>query len=481
MSTRKSGGPHTRFAMLVAILVGLSAMAASGYGRAGSKKSKPLNPRAIPLKHFIYIIQENQSFDRYFGTYPGANGIPQGLKLPYKPGGPPEVAPFHLRHTAIPHDLNHSWQAAHTAYDGGKMDGFLWAEWPRALQYYWHNRPVPQPQPALVHPKPLTPLQRRLMRLRQRAFRRMAERGGQFQRHPRRFGPPSGPPPAWVLNTLSYYDWHEIPNYWEYARRFTLCDNFFSSLMGPSEPNHLYTVAAQSGGMVNNPLPGVANEPGVYSYKTMAELLQHARVSWRYYDQKINPHQHSLWNPLPGFIAFQKNPRLMDHLVPLGNFYRDLAEHRLPEVSWIVPTGEDSEHPPADANQGMWHVTHLINALMRSPYWKDSVIILTWDDFGGFYDHVPPPQVDRYGYGPRVPALIISPYAKPGFICHTYFDFTSPLKLIEDRFGLKSLTKRDAKAHDMLDCFNFHQRLNRPEVITTATKLDFSHMHTTRP
>ncbi|HVB28591.1 MAG TPA: alkaline phosphatase family protein [Terriglobia bacterium] len=436
---------------------------------------------AQKIKHFIYIIQENQSFDRYFGTYPGANGIPKGVKFPYKPGGPPEVAPFHLHQTAIPHDLNHSWQAAHTAYNSGKMDGFLWGEWPQALRYYWDHKPIPAPNPNLVHPKPLTPQQKALMRLRGQAARSVAERGGQLRGRTRAAGPPPGPPPAWVLNTLSYYDWHEIPNYWEYARRFTLCDNFFSSLMGPSEPNHLYTVAAQSGGMVNNPPPGVANEPGVYSYPTMAELLQGSHVSWRYYDEKTNPHEHSLWNPLPGFVAFQQNPQLMDHLVPLGDFYNDIREHRLPAVSWVVPTFEDSEHPPADAAQGMWHITHLVNALMRSPYWKDSVIILTWDDYGGFYDHVPPQQVDRYGYGPRVPTLIISAYARPGFICHTRFDFTSPLKLIEERFGLKSLAERDRDAKDMLDCFNFRQKPLAPDIVTTATRLDFSGMKTTLP
>lgn len=472
--------PGTRIAA-IQISTGLARHTATDATRTGSQgltsptgKNEPSSQTiAPPIRHFIYIIQENRSFDNYFGTFPGANGIPAGVKLPYHPGGRPEVAPFHLRATALPHDLNHSWQAAHTAYDGGKMDGFLWGEWPQALRYYWDHKPIPEPNPNLVHPKPLTRQQRELMRLRRKAFRGLAQRGGQVHSG-KQAGPPQGPPPDWVLNTLSYYDWHEIPNYWAYAHRFTLCDNFFSSLMGPSEPNHLYTVAAQSGGMVNNPPPGVANEPGVYSYPTMAELLQNAHVSWRYYDQKTNPHQHSLWNPLPGFVAFQKNPKLMEHLVPLGDFYSDIQRHHLPAVSWIVPTMEDSEHPPADAVQGMWHVTHLVNAVMGSPYWKDTIIVLTWDDYGGFYDHVPPPQVDRYGYGPRVPAILISPYARPGYICHTYFDFTSPLRLIERKYGLHALTRRDRHAHNMLNCFNFHQKLLAPLVITPTTPLSFN-------
>jgi phospholipase C len=166
---------------------------------------------------------------------------------------------------------------------------------------------------------------------------------------------------------------------------------------------------------------------------------------------------------MPGFRQFQRSPELMSHLVGLNQFYRDAKSGNLPEVCWIVPTPIDSKHPPADSAQGMRHVTDLVNAIMRSDAWKDTVIIITWDDYGGFYDHVAPPAIDQFGYGPRVPALVISPFARPGFICHTRFDFTSPLKLIEERFGLKPLASRDATAKDMLNCFNFHQKPARAE------------------
>jgi phospholipase C len=434
--------------------------------------------KALPIEHFIYIIQENQTFDRYFGTYPGANGIPPGTKLPFRPGGPPKVAPFHLKKTAIPKDLPHTWQAAHTAWNNGRMDGFLWAEWPDALEYYW-NSPVPQPDPGLVHPQPGA--ERKVQRDEKGIKQGEAALKRGQPRKDKSSALPGGPPPKWVLNTLSYYDWHEIPNYWEYARRFTLCDYFFSALMGPSEPNHLYTVAAQSGGLVNNPSPGVATLPGVYSFPTMAELLRDSGVPWRYYDEDKRFREHSLWNPLPGFASFQKDPDLMAHLVNLDSFYRDIKERRLPAVAWLVPTFKNSEHPPADAAQGMWHVTRLINAVMESPYWKKSAIILTWDDYGGFYDHLPPPEVDRYGYGFRVPALVISPYARSGFVCHTYFDLTSPLRLIQRRFGLKPLADRDRNANDMLDCFDFQQKLLEPAVVTPSTKLNFNNLKTTLP
>lgn len=430
----------------------------------------------MPIDHFIYIIQENHTYDSYFGTFPGPNGIPIGTKLPYHPGGPPEVAPFHLRATHIPHDLSHSWQAARTAWDNGRMDGFLWAEWPKALQYYWDDKPVPQPDPCLVHPVP-TPTPAAI------AAEEM-EPGDQADANepdPNDPTPPEGPPPNWVLNTLAYMDWHEIPNYWEYARRFTLCDMFFSSLMGPSEPNHLYALAAQSGGLVNNPGPGLAGEPGVYTFPTMAELLERSGVSWKFYDEKADPHLHSLWNPLPGFRQFQDNPELMAHLVQTNQFYQDLQSGTLPQVCWLVPVAVDSEHPPANVQTGMWYVTNLINAVMQSPYWQSAAIIVVWDDYGGFYDHVPPQQTDKYGFGPRVPALVISPFSRSGTICHQRFDLTSPLKLIETRFGLQPLTQRDAESNDMLDCFNFRQMPLPPDVISTSTQLDFTDLKTTMP
>jgi phospholipase C len=430
------------------------------------------NTAQIPINHIIYIIQENITFDHYFGTYPGADGIPADVKLAFRPGGVPKFGPFHLTKTAIPRDLNHSWQAAQTAYDGGKMDGFLWAEWPEALHYYWQGK-VPQIDTAEIEPVPGLPSKGGP------EFNTNVANGQLVGKRP--FSPPRGRPPNWVLNTLSYYDYHEIPNYWEYARRYTLCDRFFSSLTGPSEPNHLYTVAAQSGGLVNNPGPNIAHKDAVYNFKTAAELLQSKGVTWKYYDEKPHPRRHSLWNPLPGFKSFTPNGELMKNVVPLANFFADVKGGRLPSVCWIVPNGPDSEHPPQDSARGMWHVTDLVNAVMNSPFWKDTAIIITWDDYGGFYDHVAPPKVDKYGYGFRVPALVISPYARPGFIDHTQFDFTSPLKLIETRFNLPALTDRDRSANDMLSCFDFEQQALAPDPIAKDTKLDFSDLKPTRP
>jgi phospholipase C len=329
------------------------------------------------IEHILFLIQENHSFDNYFGTFPGADGLPAGIKLPLYPGGPGAVAPFHFSFN-LSHDLNHSWETAHTAYNGGKMDGFIFAE--RSL------------------------------------------------------------------DTMGYYDGSDIPNYWAYAGHFTLCDRFFSSLMGPSLPNHLYTIAAQSGGEIRN---RVKPPQGGYDFKTLAELLENSHISWKYYDGKANPHSFWLWNPLPGFTSFMRDKRLMAHLVSNLDYFKDIRNGALPAVAWIVPNIRESEHPPVNIQLGMWYTTAVVNALMKSRYWRNTLLIITWDDYGGFYDHATPVQVDQYGYGPRVPAIIVSPYAKPGYIDHTRYDFTSVLRTIENRFHLKPLTSRDAAATDL--------------------------------
>lgn len=387
-------------------------------GQEGAPNAAATRPAGLSkVKHIIWIVQENRSFDDYFGTYPGANGIPPSTCLPKLPGSKECVKPFHMPPGGPFCDLNHAWQVAHAAYDNGRMDGFVWAE------------------------------------------------GSVY--------------------TMAYLDGRDIPNYWAYARHYTLCDRFFSSLNGPSLPNHVYIVAAQSGGLTNNvgsvaALKAALDDPDGFSFASMVNLLSKTNLSWKYYVETRpvppglknrnyqtypDPKHFSLWNPLVGFKAIRDNPSRMAHLVDLKEYYQDIQKGTLPQVSWIVPDNQDSEHPPEPAAQGMWYVTKLINALMESPYWKDSVIFLTWDDYGGFYDHVPPPQVDAFGYGPRVPTLVISPFAKGGHISHYVYDFTSTLKFMEVRWGLGHLTARDDRANDMLDCFDFNQTPNPKLVI----------------
>lgn len=444
----------------------------------------------IPIEHFIYIIQENHSFDNYFGTFPNANGIPPGTLLPDYPGGPRTKKPFLTHLASIPHDLDHSWYSSTVAYDDGAMDGFLWAEWPLALRYYAKSIAAPTPNPELVR---IRPKQRYHPQSTQEVLSPLGfsddedENAPDVEEQNRAWlaaQPDSkGPPnpklrPSWVIYSISYVDYGVIPNYWEYARKFTLCDEFFSALGGPSAPNHLYAVAAQSGSLTNDFGHG---DIAVFSFPSMINSLNAAGVTWAYYGGTHDPYEVGIWKPIPGFKKYLNDPDLNSHLGRINKFYKDLKMGTLPQVVWIIPDGEFSEHPPRDVTKGMWYVTDLINAMMESSYWNSCAIILTWDDYGGFYDHVPPVHVDEFGYGFRVPAIVISPYSRSGVVDHTTYDFTSPLKLIETKFGLPSLTQRDGCSNTMLACFDFSQVPLPPLIIKRDTKLDFSDMATTQP
>jgi phospholipase C len=453
---------------------------------------------SVPISHFIFIVQENHSFDNYFGTYPGANGIPAGTRFAWHPGGPLTEQPFLLQGNTIPHDLDHKWEAAHTAYHNGAMDGFLWSAYLQGWEYYGGGIKAPRPNPSLVK------LYRRSRTTNAASGENktatvQGSLGSEEQLSANGFADdedpddstvqdangsanaqPTGAPhhPAWARYAISYVDGSVIPNYWQYARSFTLCDAFFASLGGPSAPNHLYQIAAQSGGMTDNydtrrynKLPGRGEVIAEYSFPSIIELLGAKNISWKWYvGGKKGPQYGGVWNPLPGFYKYASREGygsyLTANLVSTPTFFSDLRNGTLPHVSWLTPSAINSEHPPRNIQTGMWYVTHLINAVMQSSYWNSCAIVVMWDDYGGFYDHVPPMQVDEYGYGFRVPALVISPYSRSGTVIHTTYDLTSPLKLVEKAFGLPSLTGRDASANNMLDCFDFNQSPLQPVLIT---------------
>ena len=386
-----------------------SAQLARSQGSA-SQKSGPEPPGIDKINHVVWIIQENRSFDNYFGTFPGADGFPPTTCLPKMPGSKDCVAPFHMPAGAPTCDLDHSWRIAHAAINNGRMDGFVWAE-----------------------------------------------------------GSPY---------TMGYYDERDIPSYWKYAHQYALADRFFSSLNGPSLPNHIYTVAAQSGGITDNylsleDLEEDTDSPEGLTFPTIVDLMDKAKVSWKYYVEGTKKPPFHLWNPLPGFKDVRENPERMSKIVGQDEYFRDLQQGTLPQVSYLIPNGPDSEHPTESPTRGMWYVARLLNALMKSPYWKDSVVFVTWDDYGGFYDHVFPHDVDAFGFGPRVPMIIISPYAKPAYISHVEYDFTSVLKFIEVRWGMYHLTTRDREAADMEDTLDFSQAPNPPLVIDVPDNLHF--------
>ena len=445
----------------------------------------------IPIEHIIIIVQENHSFDNYFGTFPGANGIRAGTVLADYPGGPLINKPFPLEVEAVPFDLPHGWTTAKVVWDNGAMDGFLWGEYAQGTDYYGKAIPVPTPNPALVTFKKLNKNSAEYKKL---ANEKLSMVDGQLV-SPHGFADdededapdveernaelrakepvPSGSPnPAkrgkYVIDTIGYWDNRTIPNYWEYAEKFTLCDAFFSAMTGPSVPNHLYIVAAQSGALVGDGSIG-RRTVAEYSFPSVIQLLGQAGITWKYYSGTRPTGEEEIWKPLPGFRAYSKrlDPGidLESHLQQTNSFFNDLKAGTLPQVCWLTPAPALSEHSPSNIVDGMWYVTGLINAVMESSYWNTCAILLMWDDYGGFYDHVPPVQIDEFGFGFRVPAMVISPYSLSGKVVHTQYDLTSALKLIETKFGLSPLTARDGMSNSMLECFDFTQTPLPPVII----------------
>jgi len=413
---------------------------------AAQSQRSPKAEAARKIKHIIFLIKENRTFDNYFGTYPGANGAAkavdsQGREIPLK----------HQR-DQIP-DIDHSSEGARNAFDSGKMDRF-----------------------EFLHASQRAPGQRQ----------------GRRQ-------PPASPAPAdqesgpYANNSLTQFYESDIPNYWKYARDFVLGDNMFSSLMGPSFPNHLYTIAAQSGGAVDNPrtdrnigtLGNAANgwgcdipnqqvkvqtsgavkfEDACFDFTTLADELDAKGLSWRYYAPPSGKPGY-IWSSFDAIRHIRNGPG-WKNVVPTPQFVDDAAAGKLATVSWIVTPGMVSEHAPASVCVGENWTVSLMNALMQGPDWQSSAVFLTWDDFGGFYDHVPPQQIDGYGLGFRVPLLIISPYARKGYIDHTLYEFSSMLRFAEDVLGLAPLSDRDRKANNMLDAFDFNQNARPPLILT---------------
>jgi phospholipase C len=416
------------FAILVCAIAGCaqSSLSLSAQKSAGDKPPAAVKKSGIDqIEHIVFIIKENHSFDNYFGTFPGANGATSGT---ISTG---QVIP--LGHTPdSSRDMGHTYHDAVVSIDSGKMDKF--------------DIGVDQ-----------------------------CNVNGDYQ-------------------CMSQYLQSDIPNYWTYAQTFALSDNMFSSLEGPSFPNHLYTVAAQSGGAIGNPNdPYNQNAPTwgcdssstttvnvmdstgkislaypCFDFTTIADSLQNAGTSWLYYAPGQGTSGYN-WSALDAISHIRNGPLWSSNVVPYTQFVNDALAGNLPAVSYLVPDGPDSEHPSASICTGENWTVNQINAVMEGPDWGSTLIVLTWDDFGGFYDHVAPPQLDIYGLGPRAPLIIISPFSKPAYITSTQYEFASVLKTIEERFNLPTLTSRDADATDILDALDFTQTPLPPLILNTRT------------
>jgi phospholipase C len=390
------------------------------------------------IRKIVFLVKENRTFDHLFGTFPGADGATEGETCD---GSKVDLA----RARDDSPGASHSFTAGITAINGGKMN----------------------------------------------CFDRIPDGNN--------------------LESYIQYERSQIPNYWTYASRFVLGDRFFSSVYGPTFVEHFWLVSSQSDRYVDNQRPkdgqggsdgvlgGYCDDPTerVWSFpkmttddrdriygleeqadietlvdeyyierwpchdiQTLPDLLERRGISWKYYTADS-----------PYFQIFPAIPHI--HYGPMAkkivaseDFEIDVSEGKLPDVSWLLPPTPESDHPGYGAlcDGENWTV-RMINAIMRSRDWKHTAIFLTWDDFGGFYDHVPPPHVDIYGYGPRVPLIVISPYARAGTVFSEVSDFSSVLRFIERIHRLPALTARDRDANDLMGAFDFRQDPLEPLIL----------------
>jgi phospholipase C len=422
------GRSHGRLLATTAVGIGVAAIALMAVFNVPSPDPSPLpSPAAVPpspgratptstgkartpIEHFIVLMQENHSFDNYFGTYPGANGIRSGTCMPRDLTAPAKgcVEPYRIGGKAVP-DLDHS-RATHLAeFNRGRMDGFV---------DYWTQQ-------------------------------------GKND-----------------VTAMGYYDDRDIPYYWNVADEYVLFDRFFSSNAGGSVANHMYWLTGSAGSDKESiPANGWGDLPTIF------DRLEAAGVSWKFYIQNYDPRityrtrkigdqgAQIIWAPLLAYNRYLDDKGLFSKIVDLREYFDDAANGTLPSVAYIVPSGA-SEHPPGSIQAGERFVRTLLNTLKASKQWSTSAFMWTYDDWGGWYDHVRPPQVDEYGYGFRVPALLVSPYARRGYVDSTQLDFTSILKFIERNWGVAPLAERDRKAANFLSAFDFESPPREPAYLT---------------
>ena len=432
--------------------------ATGGTGSAGG--GSEIVPGQTPIDHVVFIVKENRTFNNYFATYPGAEGATEGGTIRCNQDGCTDgpVVKLTPGPDVYPHDLTHCFRCGLVAINGGKMNGFNHM-----------NGVIPQSTNADLYGADRT--------------------------------------------NYSYLDRSGVPNYWAYADRFVLADHFFTSMYGPTLPEHLYAVAAQSNFIVDNKsttdhegsycddpteyatrfrpadvrqnqdeilaLERKITENGDNTYNigdywgkvrlcfdipVLPDELEAQGISWKYYANE------NAWMNVLQMIRHVRYGPMWRNVQPPEDFVQDVERGQMPQVSWIIPPESYNEHPGEGKSTcaGENWTVHQVNTIMQSEYWRSTVIVVVWDDFGGFYDPVPPPQFDVMGLGPRTPALIISPYTTRGenpgggTVDHTTYEFSSVLAFIEHLFGLDPMTDRDANADPLSGALDFeHPRFKK--------------------
>jgi phospholipase C len=366
------------------------------------------------------MIQENRSFDNFFATYPGADGTTSGKThdgktVPLKEAG------------LIATDMDHRWQAFVTEYDGGKMDGF-----------------------DLIH-----------------------------------FGALGGQAPA-GLYPYQYVKPSDIAPYWTMAKQYVLADHMFETESSGSFIGHQDLIAggtsiSRTQSLVNYPTKTpwgcdapngtktsllnvkreVLQDAGPFPcmhYPTLRDSLDGGSVSWKYYAPPFDTIG-DIWTAFDAIDAVRNGPEWNTNIsAPETTIFKDISKGKLPAVSWLIPDFQNSDHPGHGVTGGPSWVAQVVNAIGgNADLWKSTAVIVVWDDWGGFYDHATPPQLDYEGLGFRVPMLVVSAYAKKGYVSHTQYEFGSILRFVEDNWGLPRIGTTDGRANSIVDVFDFKQ------------------------
>lgn len=425
-----------------------------------------------PISHIIIVVQENRSFDNFFATFPGANGTTTGLAIPmpsdeasYCSGKAQQVVttPTSIPLTEV--TLRGKGFPTTPPSQGGKSFGMNQDPPYEYLQGYLVDCNSGAGQPTASYP--------------------CAMNGFDAQK----FGP-NGTGPGWTCTyPYQYVNPKDIGPYWQMAKQYVLADNAFQSQGSESFTAHQDLIAAGTNiadgeSAIDNPggFPwGCDSAPGSheayittagkyvsqgpracypvnssYSYSTLRDLLDQAGLSWKYYTIKINGMKPGIWDAFDAIKAVRNGNEWGTNVVwPDTLIFSDITNGTLPAVSWITPNAPDSDHPDEPKDFGPSWVTSIVNAVGKSKYWNSSAIVVLWDDFGGFYDHVPPPKYDNQGgMGFRIPMLIISPYVQP-HVEHTQYETASVVRFVEDNWNLGTLHKLDERAKGLENAFDF--------------------------
>jgi len=392
-------------------------------GGCGGAGSQQIPVPANKIKHVVIIFQENRTPDNLFQGLPNADIATSGMN---SQGQTIPLAPMTM---AVNYDLSHSHGSFKAMYDGGKMDGA--DQIPITCES--QNPPCPPANPQ--------------------------------------FG---------------YVNASEVAPYMQLAEQYTFADRMFQTNQGPSFPAHQFIIAGTSAPTATSNLFASENtvEPGqdpapagcsapqdvtvrlidpsgdesqttypCFEHPTLMDSLDAKSVSWRYYA----PSSGSIWTA-PNAIQHLRSGQDWNNVVlDPKQVLKDIANGKLQDVSWVIPAAAYSDHAGSTDGSGPSWVASVVNAIGASPYWADTAILISWDDWGGWYDHVAPKIYNSYEYGFRVPLIVVSPYAKPAYVSHVTHDFGSILKFIETTWGLASVGYADDRADDLSDCFDFNQ------------------------